>query len=350
MAMEELILHGQTKPVTATDGQLEAKVTRPNRPLNLVKCGWKTAKSGGSNDRITTSQLDQVIRLGGLLDALAVFIRECRNKEDGVVIFEFHDDVVVNPHVYGVAPEVATELLIIRDEVRRLSLGGDDFQLSSTGPRAESEYVTNAKSRLGRGPTTFLSIQVFKLGRYCHENLPYWSPYDLLGLFLSLMGPPAAATKRNFFLPLTAMYARWCGQIGDIHVQLLLVYKQWPWKEVCRRARFALVDGERLKLAGWSYNDSPMIRERGIMATKFGNCAESYPFLRLLMKTPRDEVICGIALRRHGISPDVYEDNLAGAVWRNTYDPCKNCQEIIRLYGGDINNFLRHAGSQGAPA
>jgi hypothetical protein len=41
MAMEELILHGQTKPVTATDDQLEAKVTRPNRPLNLVQCGWK---------------------------------------------------------------------------------------------------------------------------------------------------------------------------------------------------------------------------------------------------------------------------------------------------------------------
>ncbi|KAN0083692.1 hypothetical protein V8E54_002780, partial [Elaphomyces granulatus] len=50
MAMEELILHGQTKPVMATDDQLEDKVTRPNRPLNLVQCGWKTAKSGGSND------------------------------------------------------------------------------------------------------------------------------------------------------------------------------------------------------------------------------------------------------------------------------------------------------------
>ena len=95
MAMEELILHGQTKPVTATDDQLEAKVTRPNRPLNLVQYGWKTAKSGGSNDRITAGQLYQVIRLGGLLDALAVFIRECRNKEDGVV---------VPPHTYDGSP------------------------------------------------------------------------------------------------------------------------------------------------------------------------------------------------------------------------------------------------------
>jgi hypothetical protein len=69
-----------------TNDQLEAKVTRPNRPLNLVQCEWKTAKSGGSNDRITVGQLDQVIRLGWLLDALAVFIRGCRNKEDGIVV------------------------------------------------------------------------------------------------------------------------------------------------------------------------------------------------------------------------------------------------------------------------
>ncbi len=87
MAMEELILHGQTKPLnTAADDRLQANVTKPNRPLNLVQYGWKTAASRGPNDRITAGQLDQVIQLGGLLDALAVFIRESRNKGDGVVV------------------------------------------------------------------------------------------------------------------------------------------------------------------------------------------------------------------------------------------------------------------------
>jgi hypothetical protein len=43
----------------------------------------------------------------------------------------------------------------------------------------------------------------------------YWSHYDLLGLFLSLMGPAQnGATKKNFFVPLTAVYARWCYVIG----------------------------------------------------------------------------------------------------------------------------------------
>ncbi|KAI7772316.1 hypothetical protein LZL87_007677 [Fusarium oxysporum] len=46
-------------------------------------------------------------------------------------------------------------------------------------------------------------------------NLPYWSHYDLLGLFLSLMGPAEYNSDRfNFFLPLTAVYARWCFTIA----------------------------------------------------------------------------------------------------------------------------------------
>ncbi|KAF7590759.1 hypothetical protein BBP40_002374 [Aspergillus hancockii] len=47
------------------------------------------------------------------------------------------------------------------------------------------------------------------------ENF-YWSPYDLLGLFLSSIGPPPpAASKDRFFLPLTALYGRWCSKIAS---------------------------------------------------------------------------------------------------------------------------------------
>ena len=56
MAMEEPILHGQTKPVTAAaDGQLEAKVTRPYRP-NMGR-----RRQNQEYDRITASQLDQFL-------------------------------------------------------------------------------------------------------------------------------------------------------------------------------------------------------------------------------------------------------------------------------------------------
>ncbi|KAG5755186.1 hypothetical protein H9Q70_002211 [Fusarium xylarioides] len=43
----------------------------------------------------------------------------------------------------------------------------------------------------------------------------WWCPYDLLGLFLSLLGPaPSTATKYNFYLPLTGVYGRWCARIA----------------------------------------------------------------------------------------------------------------------------------------
>jgi hypothetical protein len=48
--------------------------------------------------------------------------------------------------------------------------------------------------------------------------LAYWRPFDLLGLlFLSKMGPAqnfGSATDVNFYLPLTAVYARFCMWIG----------------------------------------------------------------------------------------------------------------------------------------
>jgi hypothetical protein len=47
--------------------------------------------------------------------------------------------------------------------------------------------------------------------------LAYWSPFDHLSLFLSKMGPApnfGSATDVNFYLPLTAVYARFYMWIG----------------------------------------------------------------------------------------------------------------------------------------
>jgi hypothetical protein len=48
------------------------------------------------------------------------------------------------------------------------------------------------------------------------DGLEYWVLFDLLGLFLLTVGEaPIGATKRNFYLHLTAMYGLWCSAIGD---------------------------------------------------------------------------------------------------------------------------------------
>lgn len=45
--------------------------------------------------------------------------------------------------------------------------------------------------------------------------MEYWCIYDLVGLFFGLLGSaPLAAGKNNFFLPLTAVYARWCTRLA----------------------------------------------------------------------------------------------------------------------------------------
>lgn len=161
------------------------------------------------------------------------------------------------------------------------------------------------------------TISKFSVRRHPHNGCDYWSPYDLLGLFLSFMGPaPNGATKRNFYLPMTAVYGRWCRQIagspcGGVGELPYMFQCTWcirsgqptrfflgsslagyawtaestgTWKPALRRARFALVDTVPLQQAGYGFDNSPMTQKIGVeRGTKFGNCAETYPFLDLLM-------------------------------------------------------------------
>lgn len=146
----------------------------------------------------------------------------------------------------------------------------------------------------------------------------YWSPYDLLGLFLSGVGPaPLGANKRNFYLPMTAVYGRWCMQIagqglkgrgkgvGDPPFMFQCTWRvkdgqppsfflgsslagyNWDkaetgeWEIVLKQERFGLIH-TLVELGGYSFEDSPMRRRNKDMGTRFGNCAETYPFLALM--------------------------------------------------------------------
>ena len=133
------------------------------------------------------------------------------------------------------------------------------------------------------------------------------------------MGPaPDGATERNFYLSMTVVYGRWCRQIagrpsggvGDLPYMFQCTWcipsgdssqptrfflgsslagYAWTinltgtWETVLRRARFDLVDGVPLRQAGYDLDNSPMIQTHGTGSTRFGNCAETYPFLDLLM-------------------------------------------------------------------
>ncbi|KLO97400.1 Uncharacterized protein LW93_3378 [Fusarium fujikuroi] len=174
-------------------------------------------------------------------------------------------------------------------------------------------------------------------------ELPYWSHYDLLGLFLSLMGPAQPNSDRyNFFLPLTAVYTHWAftiggsRNVGDIRERSVqaIGFRPQPghgppptifqctwiegsdsnvdfslgasmgghnygtrrdlgdWGTKLQKTRFALLnDWNSIKTSKWknqkkqdvlfSFEDSPSI-DSGRSKTKFGNCGETYPFVHLL--------------------------------------------------------------------
>ncbi|KAF4475786.1 hypothetical protein FAGAP_12633 [Fusarium agapanthi] len=174
-------------------------------------------------------------------------------------------------------------------------------------------------------------------------DLPYWSHYDLLGLFLSLMGPAQPNCDRyNFSLSLTAVYTRWAFTIGgsrdlgDLKETSLQAMSFTPkpghgppptifqctwiegsdsyadfslgvsmggqnygdrrvlgdWGTRLQKTRFELLKNwnavEQSKGRNKKGQDEPFVFERspsidgGRSTTKFGNCGETYPFVHLL--------------------------------------------------------------------
>ncbi|RGP60889.1 hypothetical protein FSPOR_10390 [Fusarium sporotrichioides] len=190
----------------------------------------------------------------------------------------------------------------------------------------------------------------------------YWSHYDLLGLFLSLMGPAQeGATKKNFFVPLTAVYARWCYVIGGSGFGPSPTIHQCTWRESkgpaggyeffigaslagnnkaaasgswdqrLKMGRFNLLSNfnnvsartwdskeedpnnrPHKKKVRWHYDNSPGITDGGTMMNRFGNCGETYPFLQMLEQWSLGVRgnISGLAISKAFLDNDDMYDNL----------------------------------------
>ncbi len=148
-------------------------------------------------------------------------------------------------------------------------------------------------------------------------TVDWWNPYDLLGLFLSILGPaPAGADKTNYFQPLTAVYGQWCSRVGgevappgkigvgyppavfqvtwkkwrpegskladriDYFLGSSLAGDGWKEKEVgqwrvrVRKARFDMFH-DALSVELFSHDDFDPQAD----GQSFGTCAETYPFI-----------------------------------------------------------------------
>lgn len=151
----------------------------------------------------------------------------------------------------------------------------------------------------------------------------YCNPYDALGHFMSRLLPaPAAANRNNFFLPMTAVYAKWCSQIaghapagwgvaprdpegtgdwplmyqctwrplddrtfsfslgssvGGLSYSNVACGRAWPG-EVAKSRKEVLTDSN----SSWNFQNLNWRDKPG--ETDWGNCAETYPFVQIFAR------------------------------------------------------------------
>jgi hypothetical protein len=148
-------------------------------------------------------------------------------------------------------------------------------------------------------------VSKFDLEVSIYGGVSYWCSFDLLGRFISLLGPaPEGATISNFYLPLTAMFSRWCVAIAArppltiscfwnehrSHSRFYLgasftgPYEagiESPWIKMNKKARFRLLMGDALSATGLTFRSTKAFSKFN-MPLHFGDCAETYPLVHML--------------------------------------------------------------------
>ncbi|PHH92178.1 hypothetical protein CDD83_8564 [Cordyceps sp. RAO-2017] len=248
-------------------------------------------------------------------------------------MFNWFDDLVKASIKWQGKEAQLSQLRAILGELKSVSLpNGSEFNQNPDLEPAQHIHRTATPGWTHRTRASKFAVDV----SWRHPARPkdkspqsYWSAADLLGLFLSAMGPaPEGATLKNFYLPLLALYGRWCHRIagnrgvdgewqGGAGDQPFVFQGTWnldsrtfglgaslagyifeprddvgDWDEVLMGARFDLVGNfhnikdERPTFAGvsfkWAAKKSISLVKDPINGTRFGNCGETYPFLSLL--------------------------------------------------------------------
>ncbi|KAJ6188289.1 hypothetical protein N7519_003197 [Penicillium mononematosum] len=128
-------------------------------------------------------------------------------------ILTFMGHVVANGFLYDIQDSELLSLKAMVDEIHMLCPpDGATFSdpvmepAQSTKRALNPIWQRNAPSQRSK----------FLLQTLVHNKVPFSGIYDILGLFLSSIGAaPNRATSRNFYLPMTAMYAKWCIALSE---------------------------------------------------------------------------------------------------------------------------------------
>ncbi|EAQ91829.1 predicted protein [Chaetomium globosum CBS 148.51] len=336
-------------------------------------------------------RLDELYNTTGSRDAVFAYLQS--------VIDNY---ATLNPRISDATKE---QLEIIKDQIELLSLpSGAEYMGADMDPdpqhiRRELDPVWPAtkgkpsdKERKGYSMFKVLANAGHSWAVYTGDDKRrYWNQYDLLGLFLSKMGPApggSVADQSNFYLPLTAVYAKFCLWIGGKQIPTMKgAEKQskkgtgtgdppacfqctWnsdtgdfflgaslagirvtgstkpygAWENKVMEARWNLLNNNFFEFPGdwgpFQEKKSPVISYQG-KTTLFGNCGETYPFLEIISPHVTDDKVRaqtrGLALGKSFAGVAEYnEDSFAPML----IPPCLNCQLLLLFAGiSDVTHF-----------
>ncbi|KAF7161543.1 hypothetical protein CNMCM6106_008736 [Aspergillus hiratsukae] len=118
-------------------------------------------------------------------------------------------DITNRLGVYGVPPENIANLVLIHQDITRLRRpDGPDFLIPPPPQSIDREVHCI--------PTGHLpwALARFGLTKSTYDGVEYRALPDLPGLFMSILGrAPTTASRRNFYLLLTAVYGQWCAKL-----------------------------------------------------------------------------------------------------------------------------------------
>jgi hypothetical protein len=239
------------------------------------------------------------------------------------------------------------------------------------------QYIHRREGKRKRGDKDW-SLQLVYYGNP-DIDFRFWSPYDLLGQFLSLIAVASPSDElENYFIPLVAVYAKWCSSIAGTSNADARNHRRWPscfqvtWrcheslgiKEFRLGASLAGYDNSQrefvTQIKTERYNLLPAnLLPRGASLTSaprwnaatgtgytYGNCAETYPFKFLLQPEPyhvQDNAdVFGVAIKTDFLHYQRYQTWPGFDRFYPEMDKplCGNCKDILGTCTPDLRNFV----------
>ncbi|KAI0118164.1 hypothetical protein GGR51DRAFT_572175 [Nemania sp. FL0031] len=313
-------------------------------------------------------------------DQIVNWLRACAKGEKGGARTKLEE---VQKLLKQIGPRIEVLSLPEGAQFKNPSLSPNSHFPRKTDPNWVSKRVTprEAKFILLPLPSTYQGALTAPI------TVDWWNPYDLLGFFLGVLGPAdIGATKRNYFLPLCAVYAQWCSRLAGhtdddwgwgkpwvgagvwpfmfnitwrpdgnpVTAQYFFLgsstagdeWQDWvvgQWRPRVQRHRFNTLHGG-LKLKPFQQDsfdkkNSPVQAKSRGAGQPYGNCAETYPFIFSIRGTvDANKNLQGLALQKEFMraNPKAYDEATA---WAYLYGPCANCREIIKFAKANPKNF-----------